>query len=98
METDILISENITGAAVTGLGEQFRVVADGDLWRSPEKLCAAVAGCRALIVRNQTRVTAELIAAAPRLEIIGRAGAGLDNVDVAAASAAGIVVASTPDQ
>jgi D-3-phosphoglycerate dehydrogenase len=71
---------------------------DGELWRTPEKLRAAVAGCRALLVRNQTRVTAELIAAAPQLEIIGRAGAGLDNIDVAAATAAGIVVASTPDQ
>jgi D-3-phosphoglycerate dehydrogenase len=98
METDILISENITGPAVTALEQQFRVTLDGELWRAPEKLRAAVANCRALIVRNQTRVTAELIAAAPRLEIIGRAGAGLDNIDVNAATTAGIVVASTPDQ
>ena len=53
---------------------------------------------RALIVRNQTPVTAELIAAAEKLEIIARAGVGLDNVDVEAASRAGIVVAFTPSQ
>ena len=98
METDVMISEQITGVAVTRLSQEFRVVLEGDLWRSADKLRAAITGCRALIVRNQTRVTAELIAAAPRLEIIGRAGAGLDNINLTAASAAGIVVASTPDQ
>jgi D-3-phosphoglycerate dehydrogenase len=98
METDVVISEQISGLAVTKLSDEFRVLAEDALWRSADKLRAAVAGCRALMVRNQTRVTADLIAAAPRLEIIGRAGAGLDNVDLSAANAAGIVVASTPDQ
>lgn len=98
MASDILISEQIAGPAVTQLGKDFNVVTDAELWRSPEKLHAALRDCRALIVRNQTKVNAALIAAAPKLEVIGRAGAGLDNVDVAAASAAGIVVACTPDQ
>jgi len=98
MPADILVSESVTGPALSGLAQEFGLVADADLWRAPEQLRAALAGCRALIVRNQTRVDAALIAAAPRLEIIGRAGAGLDNVDLAAATAAGIVVASTPDQ
>ncbi len=53
---------------------------------------------RAIIVRNQTRVTAELIASAPHLQVIGRAGAGLDNIDLDAASSAGIVIAYTPEQ
>src|SRR5688572_23696100 len=83
MQTDILISEQITGAAVSQLSHDFAVVALPEIWRSQDKLLAAVANCRALMVRNQTRVTAELIAAAPRLEVIGRAGAGLDNVDLA---------------
>jgi D-3-phosphoglycerate dehydrogenase / 2-oxoglutarate reductase len=61
-------------------------------------LLAAVTGVRALVVRNQTRVTAELLAAADRLEIIARAGVGLDNVDLPAASRAGVVVAYTPAQ
>ena len=98
MQADIIISERIEGPAITQLARDFRVATDGELWRTPERLRAAIAGCRALIVRNQTRVTSELVAAAPQLEIIGRAGAGLDNIDVPAATAAGVVVASTPDQ
>lgn len=98
MTTDILIAEQIAGPAVAELARKFRVVTDADLWRSPDKLRAATTGCRALIVRNQTQVNRELIAAAPRLEVIGRAGVGLDNIEVPAATAAGVVVAWTPDQ
>src|SRR5262245_21024503 len=98
MTTDIIISENFSGPWIDGLKKDFRVVHDPELWRSPTRLNALVPGCRALLVRNQTCVTAELIEAAARLEIIGRSGAGLDNIDVPAATAAGVVVASTPDQ
>jgi D-3-phosphoglycerate dehydrogenase len=51
----------------------------------------------ALIVRSKTRVTAPVIAAATRLKVIGRAGIGVDNIDVAAATERGIVVFNTPD-
>jgi D-3-phosphoglycerate dehydrogenase / 2-oxoglutarate reductase len=95
---DILISEQISGPGIARLEAAFSTVTKPDLWRSPADLTAALADCRALLVRNQTRVTAGLIAQAPRLEVIGRAGAGLDNIDVAAATAAGVVVVSTPDQ
>jgi D-3-phosphoglycerate dehydrogenase len=98
MQPDVLVSEQITGEPVMALGREFPLALEPELWKTPDKLRAAIPGCRALIVRNQTRVTADLIAAAPKLEIIGRAGAGLDNIDVPAATAAGIVVASTPDQ
>lgn len=98
MKAEILITEAITGPAVTRLGGQFRVVTDADMWRSPGVLKAAVSHCRALIVRNQTRVTKDLIAAAPKLQVIGRAGSGLDNIDLPAATGAGVVVVSTPDQ
>ncbi len=60
-----------------------------------EDLVAAVADVDALIVRSD-KVTAEVIAAAPKLKIVVRAGAGYDNVDLAAASARGIVVMNTP--
>ncbi len=93
----ILIPEPLAGTAIDGLREQFAVVADWELWRSPERLQAAIPGFDALLVRNQTRVDAGLIAAASRLMVIGRAGAGLDNIDVPAASAAGIVVTYAPD-
>ena len=98
MPADILITEAISGPPVEGLKAEYRVEADPELWRSPAQIQAKLAGSRAWLVRNQTRVTAELIAAAPRLQVIGRAGVGLDNVDIAAASAAGVVVVSTPDQ
>ena len=62
-----------------------------------EDLVKAVADVDALIVRSD-KVTAEVIAAAPKLKIVVRAGAGYDNVDLAAASAKGIVVMNTPGQ
>ena len=60
-------------------------------------LVSAVADVEAMIIRSD-KVTAEVIAAAPKLKIVVRAGAGFDNVDLAAATAAGIVVMNTPGQ
>jgi D-3-phosphoglycerate dehydrogenase len=60
-------------------------------------LLPALADARALLVRSGTRVTADVLAAAPKLELVGRAGTGVDNVDVPAATARGIVVMNTPD-
>lgn len=62
-----------------------------------DALCAAVADCDALIVRSASRVTARILAAAPRLEVVGRAGIGVDNIDVAEATGRGVVVLNTPD-
>lgn len=59
-------------------------------------LLDAVADCDALLVRSQTKVTAEVIAAAKRLRIIGRAGVGVDNIDVPAATSRGIIVVNSP--
>ncbi len=95
---DVLVAENIRGAALDELRRQLDVDFAPDLWKDAERLQRHVATSRALIVRNQTQVTAELIQSASRLEIIARAGAGLDNIDVQAATQAGIVVASTPIQ
>ena len=98
MTADVLFTENISGPPVDELKERFSVSFQPDLWKNPDALLAAVSTVRALVVRNQTQVTPKLIAAAERLEVIARAGVGLDNVDVAAASAAGVVVAFTPSQ
>lgn len=95
---DVLISERISGPAVDALMERFDVVSVPELWKDQWALREQIGDFRALIVRNQTSVTAELLAAAPRLLIVGRAGVGLDNIDLQAAKAAGIVVSSTPDQ
>jgi D-3-phosphoglycerate dehydrogenase len=63
---------------------------------SPEALLEAIADADALIIRSGTQVTAEVIGAAKQLAVIGRAGIGVDNVDVSAATARGIVVMNTP--
>jgi D-3-phosphoglycerate dehydrogenase len=61
-----------------------------------KELPAALAGADALIVRSATKVTAELIEAAPTLRVVGRAGAGVDNIDVDACTRRGILVMNTP--
>ena len=94
--SDIVVSENIAGEAMTRLRETHDVAFEPELWQNANRLVDALDGARALIVRNQTKVTASLIEAAPRLEIIARAGAGLDNVDTDAAATAGVVVSYTP--
>jgi D-3-phosphoglycerate dehydrogenase / 2-oxoglutarate reductase len=63
---------------------------------SKEALKAVIGGYDGLAVRSATKVTADLLEAAPNLRVIGRAGIGVDNVDVAAATALGIVVMNTP--
>ena len=63
---------------------------------TPEELIETVPGYDALIVRSATKVTAEVVEAADRLRIIGRAGVGVDNVDVEAATEHGIIVCNAP--
>ena len=69
---------------------------DARTGRAPEQLAADIADADALVVRSATKVTADLIAAARSLRVIARAGTGVDNVDVPAASARGIVVMNAP--
>jgi len=61
-----------------------------------EKLVAELGGAAGLVVRSSTQATREVIAAGPSLKVIGRAGAGVDNIDVKAATERGIVVLNTP--
>jgi D-3-phosphoglycerate dehydrogenase len=63
---------------------------------SPEELRDLLRDMDALIVRSATRVTADVLASSPRLKVVGRAGVGLDNVDLEAATARGVVVMNTP--
>jgi len=95
---DVAVTENVVGSPMDVLRQDFDVVFDPDLWRDPRRLRAAVAEVRALVVRNQTQVTGEVIRAAKNLTIIARAGAGVNNIDVQAASEAGVVVTYTPDE
>ncbi|HET6669096.1 MAG TPA: phosphoglycerate dehydrogenase [Pyrinomonadaceae bacterium] len=64
---------------------------------APADLVAAVQGCEGLVVRSETKVTAALMSSASQLKVVGRAGVGVDNIDVASATARGIVVMNAPD-
>src|SRR5207237_3487476 len=63
---------------------------------SEADLIARLADVDALIVRSETKVTAKVLAAAPRLQVVGRAGVGVDNIDVEAATARGVYVVNAP--
>ena len=63
---------------------------------SADELRAALADCEALVTRSSLAVTASLLAQAPRLRIVGRAGVGVDNIDVEACSRRGVVVVNAP--
>ena len=91
----ILIADEISKEAVeilqaNGLETDIRTGLD------PDELAAIVAGYDAIIVRSATRVTRTIIEKAGRLQVIGRAGIGVDNVDVEAATEKGIIVMNSP--
>lgn len=94
---DILIPEELAVTGLKALTEKFTVVHEKALWKDPEKLGSVIRDARTLMVRNQTQVTAELLACAPNLIGVGRLGVGLDNIDVEAASKSGIVVTAPLD-
>jgi len=94
----ILISEDVTGRGIDRLEGKYQVHYDPDLWKKVLELEGMIPSYDALIVRNQTKVNASLLAQAMALRIIGRAGAGYDNIDVPAATREGVVVAFSPEE
>lgn len=90
--SDIVITEFMDQAAIDAGFAGRDVLYDPALVDQPERLRAAVADCRALIVRNRTQVRGELLKSAGRLKVVGRLGVGLDNIDLAACAARGIAV------
>jgi D-3-phosphoglycerate dehydrogenase len=90
----VLIAEPLAEAGVELLRAHHEVDARAATTR--EELLSAVAGAEALVVRSATRVDAEVLEAGRRLKVVGRAGIGLDNVDVAAATRLGIMVVNAP--
>ena len=91
----VLVAEKIADSGLDRLREAGHDV-DVQTGLSPEELLEAVKGAHALIIRSATTVTAEVLAAATDLVVVGRAGIGLDNVDVEAATAAGVMVVNAP--
>jgi len=90
----VLIAEELSPAALEALAPDFEIRYCNGADRSD--LLAQLSEVDALLVRSATTVDAEVIGAAPRLKVIARAGVGLDNVDVGAATAAGVMVVNAP--
>lgn len=91
----ILITEELAERGVAALRDAGHDV-DVRLGLSPNELVEAIRGAHALIIRSATQVTAEVLDAADALVVVGRAGIGLDNVDVAAATRKGVMVVNAP--
>src|SRR3954469_20277887 len=92
----ILVADKISPKGVAYLRAQkgFEVIeAYGS---SPAKVLELVKDVHAIAVRSETKITAEVFAAAPLLKVVGRAGVGVDNVDVDAATERGVIVMNTP--
>lgn len=90
----VLIAEELSPATIEALGPDFDVrVVDGT---DRPALLEAVHSASAILVRSATQVDAEVLAAAPNLKVIARAGVGLDNVDIKSATAAGVMVVNAP--
>jgi D-3-phosphoglycerate dehydrogenase len=95
MASKVLVCDPIAEDGVKAL-EEFGAQVDVRLGMSPEELISAIGEYDAVVVRSETKIRAEAIAAAKRLQIIGRAGIGVDNIDVDAATERGILVVNAP--
>ncbi len=90
----VLIAEELSPATVEALGPDFEIrYCDG---ADRAQLLPAIADADAILIRSATKVDAEALAAANRLKVVARAGVGLDNVDVPAATQAGVMVVNAP--
>jgi D-3-phosphoglycerate dehydrogenase len=91
----VLISDKLSPAAVA-IFRSRGIEADVKTGLSPAELRAIIGEYDGLAIRSATKVTRELLEVAPKLKVVGRAGIGVDNVDVKSATAAGVVVMNTP--
>ena len=93
--TKVLISDKLSAAAAD-IFREAGIEVDVKPGLSPEELAGIIGEYDGLAIRSATKVTADLLAKAPNLKVVGRAGIGVDNVDIAAATASGVVVMNTP--
>jgi len=92
----VLVADKISAKGVAWLRRQAGLEVVEAYGSSPAALCELVRDVHAIAVRSETKVTAEILAAAPLLKVVGRAGVGVDNVDVDAATERGVIVMNTP--
>src|SRR5947207_8203638 len=90
----VLATDKISSDGLDILRPYFQV--DSKLGLSESEICSIIADYDALLVRSETQVTARIISAATKLQVIARAGVGVDNIDVSAATARGIIVVNSP--
>jgi len=92
----VLVGDNLDKTGIRMIEEEEGIEVDVNTGLSPEDLKQIIGNYEALIIRSATKVTDEILQQAKRLKVIGRAGIGLDNVDIPAATKRGIVVMNTP--
>lgn len=92
----VLVADKISAKGVAFLRAQEGLEVVEAYGSSPEKMLKLVKDVQAIAVRSETKITREILAAAPVLKVVGRAGVGVDNVDVEAATERGVVVMNTP--
>ena len=92
----VLVSDNLGEIGVRMMQEAGGIEVDVKTGLSPEEIKAAIGQYDALVIRSATKVTEDLLNAAVKLKVVGRAGIGLDNVDIPAATKRGVVVMNTP--
>ena len=90
----VLIAEELSPATVEALGPDFEIRSCNGADRA--ELLPAIADVDAILIRSATKVDEEAIAAAKNLKVVARAGVGLDNVDVKAATQSGVMVVNAP--
>jgi len=93
----VLISDALGEKGINMFMETEDIDVDVKTGLAPDELKRIIGQYDALVIRSATKVTAELLSAATRLKVVGRAGIGLDNVDIPAATKQGIVVMNTPE-
>ena len=96
LQVKILVADDVSDTGLQPLRDAGFVVEKRIGLKGPE-LRAALADCAALVVRSETKVNADLMDSATTLRVVGRAGVGVDNIDVPAATERGIVVMNAPD-
>jgi len=92
----VLVSDALSAEGLAILEEAEGIEADVKTGMSPEELKAVIGSYEAVIIRSSTKLTTDVIESAEALRAIGRAGIGVDNVDVAAATKKGVIVMNTP--
>lgn len=93
----ILVSDPLSEHGIEALLEAEDVQVDQNTELSAQELLAAIPNYDALLVRSQTQVTSDVLASAQKLKVVGRAGVGVDNIDLQAATNNGVVVVNAPD-